>query len=121
MIHYVSNHMSDRLKKEKTSEPAIRPWQKLANAIVEQAVEDYRKAQARIKANPMIADHGLRTNVVLGMMCSSFSVIALEEFKSLFEQIVQPAKVGNLRPGCVVLDLGALFKSARQFQQAVLD
>lgn len=57
MIHYVSNHMSDRLKKEKTSEPAIRPWQKLANAIVEQAVEDYRKAQARIKANPMIADH----------------------------------------------------------------
>ena len=49
--------MSDRLKKEKTSEPAIRPWQKLANAIVEQAVEDYRKAQARIKANPMIADH----------------------------------------------------------------
>ena len=57
MIHYVSNHMSDRLKKEKTSVPAIRPWQKLANAIVEQAVEDYRKAQARIKANPMIADH----------------------------------------------------------------
>ena len=57
MIHYVSNHMSDRLKKEKTSEPAIRPWQKLVNAIVEQAVEDYRKAQARIKANPMIADH----------------------------------------------------------------
>ena len=57
MIHYVSNHMSDRLKKEKTSEPAIRPWQKLANAIVEQAVEDYRKAQARIKANPMNADH----------------------------------------------------------------
>ena len=57
MIHYVSNHMSDRLKKEKTSEPAIRPWQKLANAIVEQAIEDYRKAQARIKANPMLADH----------------------------------------------------------------
>ena len=57
MIHYVSNHMSDRLKKEKTSVPAVQPWQKLANAIVEQAVEDYRKAQARIKANPMIADH----------------------------------------------------------------
>ena len=59
MIHYVSNHMSDRLKKEKTSVPAVQPWQKLANAIVEQAVEDYRKAQARIKANPMIADHPL--------------------------------------------------------------
>ena len=57
MIHYVSNHTSDRLKKEKTSVPAVQPWQKLANAIVEQAVEDYRKAQARIKANPMIADH----------------------------------------------------------------
>ena len=57
MIHYVSNHMSDRLKKEKTSVPAVQPWQKLANAIVEQAVEDYRKAQARIKANPMIAGH----------------------------------------------------------------
>lgn len=57
MIHYVSNHISDRLRKEKTSAPAVQPWQKLANAIVEQAVEDYRKAQARIIANPMIADH----------------------------------------------------------------
>ena len=49
MIHYVSNHISDRLKKEKTSAPAVQSWQKLANAIVEQAVEDYRKVQARSK------------------------------------------------------------------------
>lgn len=57
MIHFVSNHISDRLEIEKTSAPAIQPWQKLANAIVEQAVADYRNAQARFKANPMIADH----------------------------------------------------------------
>ena len=57
MIHYVYNHMSDRLKKEKTSVPAVQPWQKLANAIVEQAVKDYRMEQARVKANPQNSDH----------------------------------------------------------------
>ena len=47
--------------------------------------------------------------------------IALEKFKSLFQQVIKPAKFGNVSPAGVLLDLGALFKSARQFQQTVLD
>ena len=57
MMHYVSNHTNSKLRVEKTPVPAIQPWQKLANAIVEQAVKDYRMEQARIKANPQNADH----------------------------------------------------------------
>ena len=57
MMHYVSHHTNSKLRVEQSTAPALSPWQKLANAIVEQAVEDYRKVQARIKANPMIADH----------------------------------------------------------------
>lgn len=55
MMHYVSNHINSKLRTEKKPAPEISPWQKLANAIVEQAVKDYRTAQARVKANPMIA------------------------------------------------------------------
>lgn len=57
MMHYVSNHTNSKLRVEKTPAPAIQPWQKLANAIVEQAVKDYRTAQARVKANPESAEH----------------------------------------------------------------
>ena len=57
MMHYVSNHTNSKLRAEKTTAPAVQPWQKLANAIVEQAVKDYRTAQARVKANPESADH----------------------------------------------------------------
>ena len=57
MMHYVSYHTNSKLRVEKTPAPAIQPWQKLANAIVEQAVKDYRTAQARVKANPESADH----------------------------------------------------------------
>ena len=53
MMHYVSIHTNSKLRVEII--PA--PWQKLANAIVEQAVKDYRTAQARVKANPESADH----------------------------------------------------------------
>lgn len=57
MMHYVSNHANSKLRVEKTPAPAIQPWQKLANAIVEQAVKDYRMEQARVKANPRNSDH----------------------------------------------------------------
>lgn len=57
MMHYVSNHINSKLRTEKKPAPEISPWQKLANAIVEQAVKDYRTAQARVKANPANADH----------------------------------------------------------------
>ena len=57
MMHYVSNHTNSKLRVEKTPAPAIQPWQKLANAIVEQAVKDYRMEQARVKANPQNSDH----------------------------------------------------------------
>ena len=57
MMHYVSNHTNSKLRVKKIPAPAIQPWQKLANAIVEQAVKDYRTAQARVKANPESADH----------------------------------------------------------------
>lgn len=57
MMHYVSNHTNSKLRVEKPPAHAIQPWQKLANAIVEQAVKDYRTAQARVKANPESADH----------------------------------------------------------------
>ena len=57
MMHYVSHHTNSKLRVEQTTAPALSPWQKLANAIVEQAVKDYRTAQARVKANPESADH----------------------------------------------------------------
>ena len=57
MMHYVSHHTNSKLKVEQSTAPALSPWQKLANAIVEQAVKDYRTAQARVKANPESADH----------------------------------------------------------------
>ena len=56
MMNYVSNHTNDKLKVVKTEAPAISPWQKLANAVVEQAAKDYRTAQARVRANPESAD-----------------------------------------------------------------
>lgn len=56
MMHYVSRNTQERLKIEKPAAEGISPWQKLANAIVEQAVKDYRTAQSRIKANPQSAD-----------------------------------------------------------------
>lgn len=56
-MHYVSNRMNEKLKIQRTEAAALLPWQKLANAIVEQAVKDYRIAQARVKANPQNADH----------------------------------------------------------------
>lgn len=55
MMHYVSHDTRERLKIRKQAVEGISPWQKVANAIVEQAVKDYRTAQARVKANPMIA------------------------------------------------------------------
>ena len=57
MMHYVSHHTNSKFKVEQSTAPALSPWQKLANAIVEQAVKDYRTAQARVKANPESADH----------------------------------------------------------------
>lgn len=57
MMHYVSHDTRERLKIRKQAVEGISPWQKLANAIVEQAVKDYRIAQARVKANPQNADH----------------------------------------------------------------
>lgn len=56
MMHYVSHHTNSKLRVEQTTAPALSPWQKLANAIVEQAVKDYRMEQARVKANPQNAD-----------------------------------------------------------------
>ena len=57
MMYYVSHHKNSRLRVDQSTAPALSPWQKLANAIVEQAVKDYRIAQARVKANPQNADH----------------------------------------------------------------
>lgn len=56
MMHYVSHHTNEKLEIKKRATADLSPWQKLANAIVEQAVDDYRKARARLKANPMTAD-----------------------------------------------------------------
>ena len=56
-MHYVSNRMNEKLRIQKPAVAALSPWQKLANAIVEQAVKDFRIAQARVKANPQNADH----------------------------------------------------------------
>ena len=56
-MHYVSNRMNEKLRIQKPEAAALSPWQKLANAIVEQAVKDFRIAQARVKANPQNADH----------------------------------------------------------------
>lgn len=57
MKHYVSHDTRERLKIRKQAVEGISPWQKLANAIVEQAVKDYRLEQARVKANPQNSDH----------------------------------------------------------------
>lgn len=57
MMHYVSHDTRERLKIRKQAVEGISPWQKLANAIVEQAVKDYRMEQARVKANPQNSDH----------------------------------------------------------------
>ena len=57
MMHYVSHHTNSKLRVEQSTAPALSPWQKLANAIVEQAVKDYRMEQARIKANPQNSDY----------------------------------------------------------------
>lgn len=52
MMHYVSHDMRERIKIRKQAVEGVSPWQKLANAIVKQAVADYRMEQARIQANP---------------------------------------------------------------------
>ena len=57
MMHYVSHHTNSKLRVEQSTAPALSPWQKLANAIVEQAVKDYRMEQAHIKANPQNSDY----------------------------------------------------------------
>ena len=57
MMHYVSYHTNSKLRVEQSTAPALSPWQKLANAIVEKAVKDYRMEQARIKANPQNSDY----------------------------------------------------------------
>lgn len=57
MMHYVSHHTNSKLRVEQSTAPALSPWQKLANAVVEQAVKDYRMEQARIKANPQNSDY----------------------------------------------------------------
>ena len=57
MMHYVSHDTRERFKIRKQAVEGISPWQKLANAIVEQAVKDYRIEQARVKANPHNSDH----------------------------------------------------------------
>ena len=57
MMHYVSHHTNSKLRVEQSTAPALSPWQKMANAIVEQAVKDYRMEQARIKANPQNSDY----------------------------------------------------------------
>ena len=57
MMHYVSHDTREWLKIRKQAVEGIPPWQKLANAIVEQAVKDYRMEQARVKANPQNSDH----------------------------------------------------------------
>lgn len=57
MMHYVSHHTNSKLRVEQSTAPALSPWRKLANAIVEQAVKDYRMEQARVKANPQNSDH----------------------------------------------------------------
>ena len=56
-MYYVSNRMNEKLRIQKPEAAALSPWEKLANAIVEQAVKDFRIAQARVKANPQNADH----------------------------------------------------------------
>lgn len=56
MMHDVSQDTRERLKIKKQAAEGISPWQKLANAIVEQAVKDYRMEQARSKANPQNSD-----------------------------------------------------------------
>ena len=56
-MYYVSNRMNEKLRIQKQEAAALSPWQKLANAIVEQAVKDFRIAQARVKANPQNSDH----------------------------------------------------------------
>lgn len=55
-MNYVSNCMNDEFRAQNLDAPTISPWQRLANAIVEQAVTDFRKAQARVKAHPENAD-----------------------------------------------------------------
>ena len=57
MMHYVSHDTREWLNIRKQAVEGIPPWQKLANAIVEQAVKDYRMEQARVKANPQNSDH----------------------------------------------------------------
>ena len=57
MMHYVSHHTNSKLRVEQSTAPALSPWQKLANAIVEKAVKDYRMEQARIKADPQNSDY----------------------------------------------------------------
>ena len=72
---------------------------------------------------PMLIEHGWldAESEPEAIVSTSLSVVALEKFKSLFQQVVKPAKFGNVSPAGVLLDLGALFKSAGQFQQTVLD
>lgn len=57
MTNNVSHHTNSKLRVEKSAAPALSPWQKLANAIVEQSVKDYRMEQGRVKADPQNADH----------------------------------------------------------------
>lgn len=56
MMYYVSHHTNSKLRVEQSTALALSPWQELANAIVEQAVKDYRMEQARVKANPQNSD-----------------------------------------------------------------
>lgn len=44
------NHGTIRIERE--THTTFSPWRELANAIVLRAVEDYRKAQADLRANP---------------------------------------------------------------------
>lgn len=56
MMNCISNKAKKKSKGAVPTATDIRPWEKLANAIVEQAVIDYRKARARVRANPENAD-----------------------------------------------------------------
>ena len=51
MMHYVSHHTNSKLRVEQSTAPALSPWQKMANAIVEQAVKDYRMEQSPVSVD----------------------------------------------------------------------
>ena len=54
--------MHESLKMDHPSRRSIEPWQRLANAVVMRAVDDYRSAKKKLKKNPTneMADTDIR-------------------------------------------------------------